>query len=158
MCIDLKKYGKKTVQLHDVYVIKDAEELYKPHLKLSCPDVVSVYLHQLYKSIDFNKEHFVSLSLNVKNELIAANLISIGNLNSGIVHPREVFYSAIVDLAYCVVLCHNHPSGDMHPSQNDIDLTNKLNESGRILGIPVLDHIILGDKWNYYSFKENNYL
>ncbi len=83
-------------------------------------------------------------------------MISIGSLNANIVHPREVFYSAIVDGACSIVISHNHPSGSTAPSQNDIDITRKLIEGGRIIGIDVLDHVILGDDWNFLSMKEEN--
>lgn len=158
MSIELKQYKKKYVHVKDVYIIREEEAQYVPHTKLNYPAKTALYLHKVFDNLADEKEHFVSVSLNMKNELIAVNVISIGSLNACIVHPREVFYAAIVDLAASIILCHNHPSGSIDPSQNDIDLTRKLTETGRIIGIDVLDHLILGDEWKFYSMKEHNML
>lgn len=99
------------------------------------------------------KEFFQVLMLNTKNEIIMIDNVSVGNLNSAIVHPREVFSRAIKKSASSVILVHNHPSGNPQPSREDIDLTNRLMESGKILGIEVLDHIIIGDG-SFISLKE----
>lgn len=99
------------------------------------------------------KEFFRVLMLNTKNEIIMVDNVSIGNLNSAIVHPREVFSRAIKKSASSIILVHNHPSGNPQPSREDIDLTNRLMESGKILGIEVLDHIIIGDGI-FISLKE----
>jgi len=99
------------------------------------------------------QEHFKLILLNPRNKIIGISTISIGTLNASLVHPREVFKDAIVHSAASVVLAHNHPSGDPEPSEDDIKITNKLVESGRILGIEVIDHIIIG-KNNFCSFKE----
>jgi DNA repair protein RadC len=99
------------------------------------------------------KEHFKLILLNPRNKIIGISTISIGTLNASLVHPREVFKDAIVHSAASVVLAHNHPSGDPEPSEDDIKITKKLVESGKILGIEVLDHIIIG-KGGFLSFKE----
>jgi DNA repair protein RadC len=102
---------------------------------------------------DKAKEHFKLILLNPRNKIIGISTISIGTLNASLVHPREVFKDAIVHSAASVVLAHNHPSGDPEPSEDDIKITNKLVESGKILGIEVIDHIVIG-KNNFCSFKE----
>jgi DNA repair protein RadC len=102
---------------------------------------------------DKAKEHFKLILLNPRNKIIGISTISIGTLNVSLVHPREVFKDAIVHSAASVVLAHNHPSGDPEPSEDDLKITNKLVESGNILGIEVIDHIIIG-KNNFCSFKE----
>ena len=79
--------------------------------------------------------------------------VSVGNLNTSIVHPREVFRSAVKKGAAAIIVLHNHPSGNPAPSRNDIDVTRRLTETGKLLGIPVLDHLIIGDG-TYLSFKE----
>ncbi|MBR0599494.1 RadC family protein [Sinanaerobacter chloroacetimidivorans] len=101
------------------------------------------------------KEFFKVLLLNTKNEIIMIENISIGNLNSSMVHPREVFCTAVKKSAYSMIVVHNHPSGNPIPSQADIDITRRLVEAGEILGIKVLDHLIIGDGI-YISLKEKN--
>jgi len=103
------------------------------------------------------KEHFLVLSLDTRNHLINTQTISIGSLDSSIVHPREVFKEAISSTAASVIFAHNHPSGDPTPSEDDIKLTKRLVEAGEILGIEVLDHIIICDK-DYISMKSKNLL
>jgi len=103
------------------------------------------------------KEHFLVLSLDTRNHLINTQTISIGSLDSSIVHPREVFKEAISSTAASVIFAHNHPSGDPTPSEDDIKLTKRLVEAGEILGIEVLDHIIICDK-EYISMKSRNLL
>jgi DNA repair protein RadC len=101
------------------------------------------------------KEHFLVLSLDTRNHLINTHTISIGSLDSSIVHPREVFKEAISSCAASVIFAHNHPSGDPTPSEDDIKLTRRLMEAGEILGIEVLDHIIVCDR-DYLSMKARN--
>lgn len=101
----------------------------------------------------FTEEHSKLICLNAKNIVISINDISVGSLNSTIVHPREVFAKAIEKHAASIIVCHNHPSGDPEPSNEDINTTKRLKESGRIIGIDLLDHIIIGDG-NYISLKE----
>jgi len=99
-----------------------------------------------------DREHFVIAMLDRKGNILGLNTVSIGSISSSIVHPREVFKPAIVIGASSIVLAHNHPSGDTSPSREDIDITHKLVEGGKILNIEILDHVIIGD--SYYSFKE----
>jgi len=89
------------------------------------------------------KEHFVGLYLNARHELIHKELVSIGTANASIVHPRDVFAPAILHNATAVIVAHNHPSGDATPSPEDKDVTQRLKEAGRLLGISVLEHIII---------------
>jgi DNA repair protein RadC len=98
------------------------------------------------------KEHFLALLLDTRNQLIKIAQISIGSLDSSIVHPREVFKEAISASAAAVILVHNHPSGDAEASEDDIKLTKRLSEAGELVGIDVLDHIIIGGK-NFLSLK-----
>ena len=95
--------------------------------------------------------------LNTKNQLIQEVEISKGSLNQTIVHPREVFNKAIKNSAASIILIHNHPSGDPTPSQEDFILTQNLVKSGKLLGIPVLDHIVVGNG-DYYSFADRQTL
>ena len=100
------------------------------------------------------KEHFLVLTLNGNHTVIRATIISIGLANRTIVHPREVFIPAIKDNACAVIIAHNHPSGSLHPSLEDKDITTRLCQAGEILGIPILDHVIISKK-GYYSFLES---
>lgn len=99
-----------------------------------------------------DREQFMLLSLNTKNGVIAIRMISTGSLNANVVHPREVFKAAVLDSAAHIIVTHNHPSGDPTPSREDIEITKKLVESGKILGIDVLDHVIIGDG-RHFSMK-----
>ncbi|MCX6006418.1 MAG: DNA repair protein RadC [Chloroflexi bacterium] len=101
------------------------------------------------------KEHFFILCLDTRNRVSSKKQVSQGNLDSSIVHPREVFKDAISSLASSVIFVHNHPSGDLEPSSEDITLTKRLVEAGELLGIPVLDHIIVSDR-GYTSMKSRN--
>lgn len=98
-----------------------------------------------------DREHFVVLHLNGKNSIIARETISIGSLQASIVHPREVFRGAVHNASAAIIIAHNHPSGDPRPSTEDKTITMRLLEVGDLLGIPVLDHIIVGDR-SYFSF------
>lgn len=103
------------------------------------------------------REHFLALYLNARNSIIHQETVSIGSLNANIVHPREVFRPAITRSAAAIILVHNHPSGDVTPSQEDLNLTARLVEAGRLLGIEVLDHLIVAEK-RYLSFRSESYI
>ena len=102
---------------------------------------------------DKAKEHFKLILLNSRNRKIGISSISTGTLTTSLVHPREVFRDAITHSAASVILAHNHPSGDPEPSEDDLKITRKLVESGKILGVEVIDHIIIGRN-SFYSFRE----
>lgn len=119
--------------------------------KITTPaDVAEIFI-PLYGHKD--KEHFVLICLNSANKIITHEIISIGNLNSSIVHAREIFKSAIENSSASVILLHNHPSGNSEPSNEDIAITRKLIEAGKLLDIPVFDHIIIAGT-KYCSFVE----
>ena len=115
-------------------------------------DVVSLVAGRLKGK---KKEHFLVLSLDTRNQLIKVSEISVGSLDTSIVHPREVFKEAISASAASVIFVHNHPSGDPEASAEDIELTKRLTQAGEIVGIDVLDHIIIGDK-QHLSLKRNS--
>lgn len=102
-------------------------------------DVLRTYLG------DTDREHFVALLLDQKNKIIGIHTVSTGSLTASIVHPRETFKAAIVSNAAAMILGHNHPSGDPQPSKEDLALTERLVAGGHLLGIPILDHVIIGD-------------
>ena len=117
------------------------------------PDVLPLIRHYA----DRRQEHFICVSLNGANEVIAARVVSVGLVNKTQVHPREVFADPLTDRASAVIVAHNHPSGSLEPSKEDIDITGQLKSAGEILGIRLLDHIIFNQK-GYYSFLEKGLL
>lgn len=125
--------------------------------KIQSPDdAVSI----LFKLLDIEREPeeiFGFLALDTKNNVLGLVEISRGSLNSSIVHPREVFKRAILLNSSSILLFHNHPSGESEPSHEDIILTNRLEECGKLLGIRVIDHVITGEKEKmFFSFKEES--
>lgn len=112
-------------------------------------DVVKLFDHLKNEK----KEHFCAVYLNSKNRVLCTRTIHIGTVNMSIASPRELFREAIREGAASLIAVHNHPSGDPSPSIEDIQITQKLKESGRLLGIPIIDHLILGQQC-YYSFQE----
>jgi len=119
--------------------------------KITSPqDVADIFIPLLRDEL---KERFIVVCLNSSNKIIKQETISIGNLNSSIVHPREVFKVAIDNLSASIILIHNHPSGNTEPSNEDISITKKIVESGKVIDIPVFDHIIIAGN-NYTSFVE----
>ena len=104
-----------------------------------------------------DREHFVAVLLSTRNAVIGIETISVGSLNASIVHPREVFKPAIVHSASAIALAHNHPSGDPEPSNEDIAITRRMLEAGRLLGIELLDHVVVARK-SFTSLKERKLL
>lgn len=104
-----------------------------------------------------SQEHFVCLYLNTKNQVLHKQTIFIGSLNASIVHPREVFREALKRSAASIICLHNHPSGDPAPSREDIEVTKRLVECGKMLGIEMLDHLIIGEN-KFVSLKEKGYV
>ncbi len=102
---------------------------------------------------DENKEHFIVICLNKSNKIIRKEIISIGSLDASVVHPREIFKVAVENNAASIILVHNHPSGNPEPSNEDISMTKKIVEAGKIMDIPVFDHIIIAGN-TYTSFVE----
>jgi len=143
----------KAAQIKAAFELANRLEGYpEPGKKLSVktPDeVVSLVRGRLRGK---KKEHFLVLLLDTRGQLIKTSEVSVGSLDSSIVHPREVFKEAMSASAASVIFVHNHPSGDPEPSEDDVKLTERLVQAGEIMGIDVLDHIIIGDK-NYLSLK-----
>ena len=115
-------------------------------------------LYEMFKELVVEtKEHFLALHLDGKNRIVCLDRVSVGSLNQSVVHVREVMKSALLSSAAAIILIHNHPSGDPSPSTEDMTITRRLKEAGELLGIPVLDHIIIGDG-EYVSFAERGLL
>ncbi|HRS21088.1 MAG TPA: DNA repair protein RadC [Clostridia bacterium] len=118
---------------------------------LKCPQDVAALLMEEMRYL--KKEHMKLVLLNVKCNLISVEEISVGSLNASIVHPREVFNPAIRKSSASIIMVHNHPSGDPAPSSEDISITARIAEAGKLIGIELVDHIIIGDG-KYISMKE----
>ena len=125
----------KPVKEYQIRNSRDVYELVRPELET------------------LDREVFLVISLDTKNKVLGLNMVSMGSVSSSPVHPREVFKSAILLNASCIILAHNHPSGDTTPSKDDKVITQRLFEAGKLLGIQVLDHVIVGNK--FFSLMEN---
>lgn len=123
--------------------------------KLDTPTRVAEYVMEDMRYL--KQEHFRIANIDTKSKIINIQEISIGSLDATLVHPRDVFRGAINVDANSIILIHNHPSGEVKPSREDINLTTRLQQAGKIMGIKVVDHIIIGDGV-YFSFLEHNYM
>ena len=144
----------KRINIVSIKMIKEASFLYQTRTISSPKDAYEMIKEQL-EGLD--REQFIIACLNTKNEPTNITVVSVGSLNKAIVHPREVFKTAILSNAASIMAFHNHPSGETTPSQQDIQLTNRLYEAGELLGIKLLDHLIIGDG-TFTSLKEKDYL
>lgn len=143
----------KAMQLLAVKEISNRINLSKSPIRfLSSAKRVFEFMHD--KLENENQEHFIALLLNNRNHFIKEELITKGILDASVVDPRAIFNSAIRNSAARIILVHNHPSGDVSPSEEDIEMTKRLIEAGDLIGIQVLDHIIIG-KNNYWSWKDS---
>ena len=104
-----------------------------------------------------DREVFFVMCLNTKNHVVAVHRCHIGSLNASIVHPREVFKSVILNNAASIIVAHQHPSGDITPSMEDINVTKRLVEAGKLLGIEMLDHLVVNNEGKFTSLKEKGY-
>ena len=126
----------------------------KNSLSLKIYNSYNIYSYFKYDFIGIKQEHLVIILLDNSNTIIKYKTLFIGTLNASLVQPREVFKEAITNSAAKIILLHNHPSGDSTPSKKDIEFTNSIKELSLILGIPLIDHIIIGYN-NYYSIIDN---
>ena len=139
-----------------IKMVKECSSLYDSSTITAPNDAVTI-VRQYLDGTD--RENFILLALNNKNKVICINTISIGHLSASIVHPREVFKSAILSNCASIIVVHNHPSGNSNPSHEDLAVTERLVKAGKILDIPVLDHIIIGDGTaEWFSFKSDGLL
>lgn len=144
----------KRINIVSIKMVREATLLYDIR-KINSPcDAVELGKRFLD---DSDREQLLLCCLDTKNQPVSLNVVSVGSLNSSIVHPREVFKAAILCNAASVILYHNHPSGDPSPSSEDISITTRLKECGKLLGIELIDHIIIGDE-RYSSLKERGIL
>ena len=144
----------KRINIVSIKMVKESSFLYQTRTISSPKDAYEMIREQLK---DLDREQFIIACLNTKNEPTNISVVAVGTLNKAIVHPREVFKTAILSNAASIMAFHNHPSGNTEPSQQDIKLTNRLYEAGELLGIKLLDHLIIGDG-TFTSLKEKGYL
>ncbi len=140
------------VSFERVVLVKEKVGRYELPKKIDSPDQAYKAITEIKNVQEEAQEVFGILILNTKNKIVAVHEISRGTLNSSVVHPREVFKPAVLHNAAAIICFHNHPSGDLEPSREDIEITKRLVEAGKILGIEVLDHIIVSDE-GYTSLK-----
>lgn len=161
-CLSLTEIQEiKGIGLAKAMQIKALFELYKRvkgrKVLSTIKSAKDVFAYLQPRLRDLDKEQFVVLHLNSKNKLIREETVSVGILDTALVHPREIFKNAIKESASKIVVVHNHPSGDVSPSENDIKTTRVLFGAGDVLGITVVDHVIIGGE-QYYSFREQGKL
>ncbi len=146
--------SKKRIDIVSIKMVKDSSILYGTR-KITSPEVAYELLKEFFCELD--REQFMMVALDTKNQPVAINVCSVGSLNASIVHPREVFKVAILSNAASIIVAHNHPSGDVKPSAEDLNITKRLVECGKLMGISVVDHLIIGYNC-FISFKEENWM
>ena len=145
---------KRIKAVYETLAIKEEANRYlQPFTRYNSPE-------QVFNTFGFlrheTKEYFFAIHLDGKNRICCVDEVSIGSLNQTVVHPREVFKTALLSSAAAIILLHNHPTGDPAPSREDIEITKRLREAGEIIGVKLLDHIIIGD--SYVSFVSQGLL
>lgn len=136
---------KQIRAVYETLIIKEEVDRYlQPFTRYTSPD-------QVFNTFSFlrreTKEYFFAIHLDGKNRICCVDEVSVGSLNQSVVHPREVFKTALLSSAAALILVHNHPTGDPTPSNEDIQITRRLKEVGEIIGVKLLDHIIVGDSY-----------
>ena len=144
--------SKKRVDVVSIKVVKDYSIQYSPRKVSNPQDAYKLFERFL---LDIDREKFLVACFNTKNEPVNISIVSVGTLNSSLVHPREVMKTAILSNSNSIMIAHNHPSGSLEPSTEDKRITYRLIKACKILGIKLLDHIIIGSNDSYFSFKEN---
>lgn len=155
----MKVKGVKEAKATQILAICELYKRFKvselTQVKISKPsDVAELVLDELRM---LRQEVLILITLDTKNKVISKKEIFKGGLNSSLVHPREIFREAVKDSAASIIICHNHPSGDPTPSRDDINITTRLKECGKMMGIELLDHLIIGDN-RFISLKEKDIL
>ena len=138
-------------------VVKETSGRYDVRKKIQSPNDIFNIAQNVIHANEHAEENLWLITLDTKNNITGIFTVSTGSLNSSIVHPREIFKRAVLQNAASIIICHNHPSGDPAPSQEDINITKRIYDAGKILGIELLDHIIIGDN-KYTSLKERGIL
>jgi DNA repair protein RadC len=144
------------IDFYRVQLIKEKSGLYHVESKIiKSPACAINYVREACSPDTYPEEHFGILTLSTKNDVLGVHEISVGSLNTSIVHPREVFKPAILNNAASIITFHNHPSGNPEPSNEDREAFTRLNEAAKILGMKCADHIIIGHDARYWSAAEH---
>lgn len=141
----------KRIQILSLRLVREGSILYKTRRISSPKDAVGIGQQFLE---DADREQVIVCCLDTKNQPLSISVVSMGILNSSLIHPREIFKTAILTNAASIMLFHNHPSGDPEPSNEDLSITQRIKEAGVLMGIELLDHIIIGTEGRYCSLKE----
>ncbi|KGA97233.1 DNA repair protein RadC [Alkalihalobacillus alcalophilus ATCC 27647 = CGMCC 1.3604] len=144
----------KRVNIVSLRMVRESSLLYKER-KITSPDDAYNLLKPIL--VDSDREQFIVVCLDTKNQPTAINVCHVGSLNSSIVHPREVMKAAILSNSASIIVAHNHPSQDPTPSREDVEVTKRLAEAGKVLGIELLDHLVVCDE-KYVSLKEKGHI
>lgn len=148
----------KRMNFYTVRLVKEKGALYDlDSFIVRSPEDAAIAARKFFEYDELTQENFCIFTLNTKNKIVGCHTIFIGSLNASIVHPREVFQHALLNNAASIIAFHNHPSGDPTPSREDIEVTKRLVECGKILGIELLDHVIIGNP-KFISLKEKGYI
>lgn len=144
----------KRIANYRIQLVREGSSLYNLN-RITCPADAAEIATAHYEELATDREVFSIMVLNTKNVVIGIHDVSVGSLTASVVHPREVFKAAFLANAANIILMHNHPSGDATPSREDIEVTARMVQVGRIMDMPILDHIIIGDyTGEYVSLKE----
>ncbi len=150
-----KDTASKRVNIVSLRMAKEGSFLYEVR-RISSPTEAAGLGRKFLEEAD--REQVIVCCLDTKNQPVSMNIVSIGTINSSLVHPREVFKTAILSNAASIILFHNHPSGDPEPSVEDTTITKRIKEAGTLMGIELLDHVIIGSEGRFYSMKEQGVL
>ena len=142
------------ISIVSIKQVRESSKLYDVEKKITYPIDAANIINAVFDLENEDKEKFGILVLDTKNKVNAAHIVSMGSLDSTLVHPREVFKLAILNNASSIICFHNHPSGDPNPSKEDVNVTKRLQAAGKILGIELVDHIIIGADKRYISLKQ----
>lgn len=150
------KNENKFISVYRVSLVKDNHVQFEQTPVCSAPEAQRIIQKLITTLGQPDREQFCVILLNTKNRIIGLNIVSVGDLSSAVVHPREVLKPAILANASCMILCHNHPSEDLVPSAQDKKITAKIVKAASIMGITVHEHLIINmENDRYYSFYEN---
>lgn len=140
------------ISIYELRLVKEGKEQYNVDEKITNPETAVKIINKIFDLENKAEEEVVMMTLDAKNKATGLFRISKGTISASMVHPREIFKRAMLHNAYSIMLFHNHPSGGLDPSQEDINITNRLADSGTLLGIKLLDHIIISRE-GHLSFK-----
>lgn len=136
----LRKHFRYLVPQYKLILVKE------PGVKLTKIEDPISFHHFIQPLAHYSEEHFIAFHLDAKHQVIGYHEVSKGTLNASLVHPREVFKAALLSNAYAIIVAHNHPSGSVFPSPEDIEVTKQLIKAGRIMGVPLVDHLIVSSE------------